>query len=631
MQSNILRSSAFVSVAAGLLVCAPAAAAGFLSTGPGARAAAMGGAFTGLADDSSAMFYNPAGLAGQRGALMLEHVPINESGTGFAFNDGRLDFFGVDYPSRYGTFGFGFYQFAIGGIEGRTNLSDVATTLNVSQTAYYVPYAFKYNDWAFGVTGKAITYSLAGYGATGYGADIGAKTSLFRGDTVLGRDTNLTVGAAVRNILAPTFTLYQDPTALERTTSIGVAVTSFVREHYEASNDHVSDDRFSATMDASLGNQDSGFSLALGVEYAYQNCFALRAGLNSDRDITIGVGAGGPASTFRIDYAAVLAPLAPQHRFTISWLFTEPPTSIESDVHLPAYRRAVLDQQRSRERYVREGNAAATEGHYDTALADFLKAQALDPHDGAINGLVQSGQEGNRLAGVKELLDSARREHGVKNDDLAAKDALQAIIIDPNNREVVDYSVQLRNDMIAAGSPAPFDLARAQKVETLTHDYDSAAAERNIYSVRRAAARVKAIVPDDTAAWQLLADKLTSATSRWLADYLIQANAAFTARDAVAMARAVRRIRRLDPRFKDLGELSSKVQRLSRKIGSSFYDTNYLRQLYDSAAFDYVLGNYESAAENLAVLMRANSTHEDGNALIDRMRDEGCLTEEQEP
>ena len=77
------RSSAFASLAAGfLLLRGPASASGFLSAGPGARAAAMGGAVTGLADDQSAIFYNPAGLAGQRGTLMFEHIPINESGAG---------------------------------------------------------------------------------------------------------------------------------------------------------------------------------------------------------------------------------------------------------------------------------------------------------------------------------------------------------------------------------------------------------------------------------------------------------------------------------------------------------------------------------------------------------------------
>ena len=631
MRSNTLKSSACVSFIVALLVHGAASAAGFLSTGPGARAAAMGGAFTGLADDSSAMYYNPAGLAGQRGAVMLEHVPINESGAGLAFNDGRLDFFGIQYPSSIGTFGFGFHQFAIGGIEGRTTLSDAPSSLNASQTAYFVPYAVKFHDFALGITGKAVNYSLAGYSGTGFGADVGAKTSLYRGDTFLGRDTNLTIGASIRNLLAPSFTLYQDPTALERTTAIGIAVTSFVSEHYEAANDHISRDRVSMTVDATIGNQDSGFGLALGLEYAYQNLYALRGGFNSDGDITIGLGAGGPSSPFRFDYAAVLAPLAPQHRFTISWLFTDPPTAVESDVHLSTYRRALLDQQRLKERFIREGSAAAAEGHYGTALGAFLKAQALDPHDSTVNGLVQSGREGNRLAGVKELLDGARREHGVKNEEFAAKDVLQAIILDPGNREVIDYSVQLRNEMIAAGSPAPFDFVRAQKVESLTHDYESAVAAHNIDGASQAASRVKAIDPDHTAAWEMLAERLSSATSTWLAEYFLQANAAFASRDAVAMSRAVRRIRRLDPRYKNLDLLASKVRKLSRKVGSSFYDTDYLRQLYDTAASDYVLGNYESAVMNLAALMRANATHEDGNALIDRMRNDGCINEEQEP
>ncbi len=629
MPSNALRSSVFASLA--IALAAQASASGFLSTGPGARPAAMGGAFTGLADDASATFYNPAGLAEQRGALMLEHVPINESGTGLAFNDGRLDFLGLTYPSRIGSFGFGYYQFAIDGIEGRTNLSDVARTLSATQTAYFVPYAFKYGNSAFGATGKAVTYSLAGYGAAGFGADVGVKMSLFRDDTFLGRETAVTAGAAVRNVLAPTLTLYEDPTALERATAIGVAITSFMREHYDAATDLVSHDRFTMTTDATLGNRDSGFSLAGGLEYAYQNYYALRGGYNSDGNVTIGVGAGGPESMFRLDYAAILAPLAPQHRFAVSWLFTSPSISIEGDVHLSAYRRAVLDQQRLRDRFIREGNTAAAEGHYDTALADFLKAQTLDTHDATVSGLVQSAQEGSRLAGVKELLDSARREHGVKNDELASKAVLRATVFDPDNREAADYCVQLRNQLIASGSPAPFDKARSDMVDSLTRDFDAAAAARNVYGMRLAAARVKAMDPDNDAAWQFLDEKLAGASASWRAEYVAQAGIALAARDAVALARAVRRIRRVDPKFKDLASLTRMVRKLSRKIGSSFYDTHYLRQLYYSAASDYVLGNYVSSAENLAVLIHSNAAHEDGNALIDRMRNEGCLTEEQEP
>jgi hypothetical protein len=43
----------------------------FLKLGVGAKAVAMGGAFTALADDPTAMYYNPAGLADQQGRQFL--------------------------------------------------------------------------------------------------------------------------------------------------------------------------------------------------------------------------------------------------------------------------------------------------------------------------------------------------------------------------------------------------------------------------------------------------------------------------------------------------------------------------------------------------------------------------------
>ncbi len=50
-------------LAAALLAAGPAAAAGFSIFEAGSRSTAMGGAFVAQADDLSAMFYNPAGLA----------------------------------------------------------------------------------------------------------------------------------------------------------------------------------------------------------------------------------------------------------------------------------------------------------------------------------------------------------------------------------------------------------------------------------------------------------------------------------------------------------------------------------------------------------------------------------------
>ena len=44
---------------------------------PGGRARAMGGAYTAIADDLSAQFWNPAGLAGEAGRALQAEVRLN--------------------------------------------------------------------------------------------------------------------------------------------------------------------------------------------------------------------------------------------------------------------------------------------------------------------------------------------------------------------------------------------------------------------------------------------------------------------------------------------------------------------------------------------------------------------------
>lgn len=72
----------------------------FLKLGLGSRAVAMGGAFTGRADDASAMYWNPAGLQEiKRPELLVSHLKfiedINYSGLAYAH----------PLPRRFGTLG----------------------------------------------------------------------------------------------------------------------------------------------------------------------------------------------------------------------------------------------------------------------------------------------------------------------------------------------------------------------------------------------------------------------------------------------------------------------------------------------------------------------------------------------
>ena len=86
---------------------ATGAAGLFLRMGVGARALGMGGAFTGIADDPSAAYWNPAGL-GQIHNFQLEFMNVN-----LPF-DRTFNYFSAILPlKRFMTFGVSWVGFRV--------------------------------------------------------------------------------------------------------------------------------------------------------------------------------------------------------------------------------------------------------------------------------------------------------------------------------------------------------------------------------------------------------------------------------------------------------------------------------------------------------------------------------------
>ena len=75
-----------------------ASGASFLKIGVGARAVGLASAYTALADDVTALHWNPAGLSrlGSK-QLAATHAEL--------YADTRYDFFGYAHPTAKGTFG----------------------------------------------------------------------------------------------------------------------------------------------------------------------------------------------------------------------------------------------------------------------------------------------------------------------------------------------------------------------------------------------------------------------------------------------------------------------------------------------------------------------------------------------
>lgn len=160
-------SGAQITLDKALVKQATGAAGLFLRMGVGARALGMGGAFTGLADDPSASYWNPSGL-GNIHNFQFEFMNVN-----LPF-DRTLNFFsGVMPIKRFMTLGISWVGFRIEGLEARSsNSAEPDFLFNNTQNAFFFSLgtALTYN-LSIGGNFKYIRNDLADFVAHGIGFD----------------------------------------------------------------------------------------------------------------------------------------------------------------------------------------------------------------------------------------------------------------------------------------------------------------------------------------------------------------------------------------------------------------------------------------------------------------------------
>ena len=252
-------------------------AASFLDNGIAARSDALSGAYTGLADDLDAFYYNPAGFGFQSktrlntAATRMNNVnDVYYAGFGSAFLGG---FSAVNY---YMTVVPGILETTI--VNGQ--IEDSGDSFEYSSKALFLSHAFTLlPNLSVGGNVKYIKETIMRNSAAGVGADVGI---LYRWDD------SLRIGASILNVIEPMMawdTDSKEKNAVERREKIGFA--------YNLAKDIL------LTSDVTIGKRE--MLTALGCEYTLFNIFALRAGTQT-HSFSLGLGFNYASCAFDFAY-----------------------------------------------------------------------------------------------------------------------------------------------------------------------------------------------------------------------------------------------------------------------------------------------------------------------------------------
>ncbi len=242
----------------------------FLRLGMGSRALGMGGAYTGVADDGSAPYWNPAGLGvdtRRRGiTIMSRRMPLDRSQVALSYTQ-KLD------PG--GGIGFAWIRYGVDNIDARDLNGQPRGTISDSENALLMAFSPRLHEKvSVGVTMKVLLYRLAGQSAKGFGGDIGIQVKPTK---------PLTLGIMFRDIGTRiswnTSGLF--PQTIQRKETVPRSVTLGGAYGFHDGQVLVAADLETA--------QRLGAEFRIGVDLSVSRGFQLRAGLN-DGQLAAGAG-----------------------------------------------------------------------------------------------------------------------------------------------------------------------------------------------------------------------------------------------------------------------------------------------------------------------------------------------------
>jgi hypothetical protein len=268
----------------GTSVCADNGTSGealpVLRFGVGARAFAMGGAYGVIANDSTAVYWNPAGLAQtKQTSLQTMHSEL--------FLGTAYDYVGWATPVGKGGFGINLLRLSTPGIilvENGVTVGEDSAAVDV----IYLGYGTEWYGWQIGLSGKYLREKLPTATGDGWSFDLGLQKPI---------NDRFRIGLAVQDI-AGTDVKWDN------------GLHENIPANYRAGFSYSRDNLLMVLEEERAGDfSESHF----GVEFSITDFLKIRSGLRGN-DFTAGIGIN--KNNYQFDYAYCAGDLGNTHRLS---------------------------------------------------------------------------------------------------------------------------------------------------------------------------------------------------------------------------------------------------------------------------------------------------------------------------
>lgn len=586
-----------------------AGAGAFLRQDAGARGAALGGAMTAVVDDSSALSWNPAGLARlakpEAGAT---HVTLFEDTT-FDFISGGLA------SARWGGFAAGYVRQSSGGFEAREGPNDAPSNFSITQTAMLGGWGRAFSlpwlagaSWlrrpkplSVGATIKSVSESVGSTSASGRGADVGA---------IFAPDDRLSLGVMIANAVAPKMTFVSRPVSYPRAIDVSPAYLWRLSRDVGA----LTAIKFSKT-------QNEGLAVSGGVELQYQRLLALRLGVR-DQALSTGIGVRFGNSSF--DYAASFGDLGLGSLFSFTQRFGQTPEELEETIRRGIRKLSYAEGARLSKAYLAKADEELRRDRIQEALRDLEAASLLDPGNAEIRAKINSTTAKWDEALKRQMIERSAalaREQDRQGNLLASRQYWRGVLeLDRDHAEAArelaridrDLSVEERTRLEGlrqAQSAGEIALALAQASTFLTRGQLRSARLESEKALKRfpGNAQVAAFI-----------EQVRRQERELIKTKLAEADAHASVKNFSEALRAVEAALREVPGEPGLAEKAAALRSQVQKAMTPDKRKEF-EQLYYRAVEQYLKGGYKAADALTDELLKIDPSSEPAKALKDKI------------